>query len=89
MSTDPMNSGSDEIGSGSGRFVPPQATSAAARTKMSSASVIMRIMINGRPARRRSATRSMPMPMPNMTSMPKGNAAQMGILSVSNSASTT
>ena len=48
---------------GIGRAVPPQIVIEPARRKISRPSVNIRIMMMGRPARRRSATRSMPMPM--------------------------
>ena len=62
---------------------------AAARTKMSIASVIIRIIISGRPARRRSATRSIPMPIMNMTTIATGSVTQNGMCRTSNTAMAT
>ncbi len=58
-----------------GAPVLPQIDMAAARVKMSMPSVIIRIMMTGRPARRRRATRSIPMPTKNITTMANGMAS--------------
>ena len=72
-----------------GRAVPPPIAIVTARRKMSSPSVIIRIMTIGRPARRRSATRSMPMPTPHIVSIASGIASHIGSPAPSAKASTT
>ena len=74
---------------GIGRAVPPQIVIEPARRKISSPSVIIRIMMMGRPARRRSATRSMPMPITNMVTIASGIASQIGAPALLANASTT
>ena len=61
-----------------GRVVPPQMVIEPARRKISRPSVIIRIMMMGRPARRRSATRSMAIPMMNIVMIASEIAAQIG-----------
>ena len=73
----------------SGRAVPPPMTSVTARRKMSNPSVIIRIMTIGRPARRRSATRSMPRPRPIIVTIASGIAAHIGKPAPAAKASTT
>ena len=63
---------------GIGRPLLPNTVSAIARRKMSRPRVIIRIMMIGRPARRRSATRSMPSPTPNISSIASGIATHIG-----------
>ncbi len=75
--------------SGIGRPVPPQIVIEPARSRISSPSVIIRIMMIGRPASRRSATRSMAMPTPNIVTMPSTIASQIGALALLAKASTT
>jgi hypothetical protein len=69
--------------------MPPQIVIAPARRKMSRPSVIIRIMMIGRPASRRSATRSMPTPAKNMVTIASGMAAHIGRPSLPLQASTT
>ena len=54
-----------------------QIVMANARRKISRPSVIIRIMTIGLPANGRSATRSMPMPMPIMLTMASGTASHI------------
>jgi hypothetical protein len=56
---------------------------------MSSASVIIRIITSGRPASRRSATRSMPMPIRNISTIATGKATHIGAFNASKTASAT
>ena len=61
-----------------GRAVPPPNTMVMARRKMSSPSVIIRIITIGRPARRRSASRSMARPTPIIVTIAIGMASHIG-----------
>ena len=74
---------------GSGRAVPPPTTIVTARRKMSSPSVIIRIITIGRPARRRSATRSIARPRPHIVTIASGIAAHIGAPAPLAKASTT
>jgi hypothetical protein len=56
----------------------PHTVSIVPRKKMSSPSVIIRIITMGRPASGRSATRSMPMPTKNMVAAAAGMASHNG-----------
>ena len=67
----------------------PRSSSTPARRKMSRPSVIIRIMTIGRPASRRSATRSMAMPTPNIVTIASGIASQIGAPALLAKASTT
>ena len=85
----PIKSGASLMPSGMGRPVPPHIVIEPARRKISRPRVIIRIMTIGRPASLRSAIRSMPMPTPNIVTMPSAIASQIGAPALFANASTT